>query len=166
MPGGVAARIVGYTAGNSILINDTTVDTAAFTPSGPDAGTLTIGNNGSAAYALDLTSDYAGASFITAPSFSGGAVLMSVECFASGTRLATTGGDVAVEDLSISDFVRARTLGIRRSRGSDGGGSIAAGIPSDRGSGRSACEPARSATPCRIATCCCRRTTPYWSRAC
>lgn len=109
---GINARILGYTAGDVIEVREETIDTAVFNPSGPDAGTLAIGENGAQAFALNLVGDYARASFaVEPPSFGEQNVLMSIACFAAGTKLLTRRGEIPVEQLRVGELISAEDAG-------------------------------------------------------
>jgi hypothetical protein len=109
---GINGQILGYTAGDVIQVRNGTVDTAVFTPSGPNAGTLAIGDNGTQAFALNLVGNYASAQFaVQPPNFGEQGVLMSVTCFAAGTTLLTRRGAIPVERLRVGDTITAEEAG-------------------------------------------------------
>ena len=97
-PSSFAASIMGFAAGDTIDLAGITADSAVWS-----AGTLTVSNAGSAVAALPLNGNYAGVGFTVSSDQQGGSEIVS--CFATGTRIRTVRGEVAVEDLAEGDVV-------------------------------------------------------------
>jgi autotransporter passenger strand-loop-strand repeat protein len=102
LPGTV---ISGFAAGDSIDLTDIAPGNAPVATYDSAHRVLTI-DAGGIVTALDLAGDYTSTGFsLTGDGASGS--LVTVACFAAGTRIATTGGEVPVERLSVGDSVRS-----------------------------------------------------------
>ena len=121
-PESFAGTILGFNRNNTIAL-PAAITAASFTPSG-GGGVLALFAGGSPAGSLVLAGvDFLAASF-RIDAGSGGAVLSTdaAPCFAAGTRVATLGGEMAVEALRPGDAVltvegrvmRVRWVGHRR----------------------------------------------------
>ncbi len=108
----ITADIVGYTAGDTIIIGGATIDSADYFATEPGTGELVLSDNGAVVTVLGLSGDYTGDSFIAAPLFGNTEVLMSAPCFAAGTKLLTADGEVAVEQLAIGALVPVMGVGV------------------------------------------------------
>ncbi|MGE0415587.1 MAG: Hint domain-containing protein [Acetobacteraceae bacterium] len=99
--------ILDWKIGDTIDITDLDPTGASF---GYDTGTgvLTVGDGGAQTVAIRLSANLSGA-FTLAADGTGGTEVAMVACFATGTRLATPAGAVAVENLCVGD--RLRTIG-------------------------------------------------------
>ncbi len=105
---GFNATISGFTAGDTIDLQG-----LAFASGGSaslSSGSLVV-SEGGASKALQLASAVTnGGTFALAADGVGG-TLVSLACFAQGTRIATPGGPVAVEDLRVGDRVVTQSGG-------------------------------------------------------
>jgi hypothetical protein len=99
-PGSFAASITGFTIGDTIDLAGVTADGASWL-----GGLLTISNLGTNVATLNLSGDYSAATFNVASDTSG-SVVTAVACFAAGTRIRTTRGEIAVERLRAGMCVR------------------------------------------------------------
>ena len=112
------------------------------------------GAAGTASFQLIDTTGQAVASSIDPFFFTAG----EVPCFLRGTRIRTSHGEVAVEDLKIGDHVLT-LAGLRRSSGLVTASLIVRAIRSRTTSGRSALPPAPSDIGAHSTICFCRRIT-------
>jgi hypothetical protein len=89
-----AGVITGFTIGDTIDLAGIAADTAVWS-----AGQLVISNAGSPVATLSLTGNYASAIFNMADDSNGGSALTTAACYAAGTLIRTTCGEIAVEQL-------------------------------------------------------------------
>ena len=102
-PLAVHATIDGFGAGRTIDLLNTGV--TGFQYGGT---TLDVLDNGATVAVLDLPGPFVTDSFTHAPDGATGTFITTgvAPCFAAGTRIATTRGEVVVEDLRVGDLVR------------------------------------------------------------
>jgi hypothetical protein len=97
---GFGATMTGFVIGDAIDLAGIAADGASWL-----GGELTISNGGTAVGTLKLAGDYASTIFNVAGDASG-SVVTAVACFAAGTRIRTTRGEIAVERLRPGTRVR------------------------------------------------------------
>jgi Hint domain len=100
-PADFAATMTGFTIGDTIDLAGVAADGASWL-----AGQLTISNAGSTVATLSLPGDYSAAIFDVSSDNNGGSAVTAVSCYAEGTRIRTTSGEVAVEHLRAGTFVQ------------------------------------------------------------
>jgi hypothetical protein len=93
------ATIDGFTTGNTLHFNGQTITAAQYAP-----GYLTLFDGATALETLAVSNDLSDTAFTFTPNLGLG-TSVSIACFASGTRITTSRGDVAVKDLCIGDAV-------------------------------------------------------------
>ncbi len=102
--GAFAGTITGFAAGAAIILANTILTDASF-----DAGTLSLGNDGSIATTLRLDGSYDSTAFLATSDGLGGTRITlagtAAACFAAGTRIRTASGETAVEALRPGDLV-------------------------------------------------------------
>ncbi|HSU05546.1 MAG TPA: Hint domain-containing protein, partial [Acetobacteraceae bacterium] len=97
--------ISGFGIGNTIDLQGSLYSTAIFTPGTmANPGTLTLSGGSAAPLSLAVSGDYSSDSFRATPG-TNNTIVTLVPCFAAGTRIATSRGEVAVEQLTIGDEV-------------------------------------------------------------
>src|SRR4029077_3888720 len=89
------------------LLNTSTNEVTGFGPyvGNTLGGTLTVLDNTTTIATLRLIGDYTNAQFGFAPDSATTGTNVFVGCFAAGTRISTPSGEVAVEDLRVSQTV-------------------------------------------------------------
>ena len=97
----MAARITGFFAGDTIDVAGVAADAFNYDGGG---GTLSLLSAGTTVATLGLQSVFPVAGLGVAPDGSGG-TFVTIACFAAGSRIRTTRGDVPVEALRIGDRV-------------------------------------------------------------
>ena len=97
---GFAGTITGFTLGDSINITDLVATSGTYA-----AGQLNLYDNGTAVGHIAITGSFASDVFPITPLPGGGSVITA--CFAAGTRIETTRGEVAVDRLRVGDEVLA-----------------------------------------------------------
>lgn len=122
VPAGEQGTITGFAAGNTIDIRGTAFTDAVFTQGISGApGTLMLSGTGVTPLSLAMLGIYSANAFTATPVTLAGAgalgasglvdTIVTVACFAAGTRIATDFGDARVEDLRVGQYVRCRFLG-------------------------------------------------------
>jgi hypothetical protein len=107
-----ASSILGWMPGDSIDLTDLAVSGATYSYSAA-SGVLSVNNVFSGIHAdITLTAGLTYGFQLSADA-TGTGTLVTVACFASGTRLRTMAGDVAVEQLAVGDVLLTHA-GIRR----------------------------------------------------
>ena len=115
---GIIASSISPQATIDGMINNSNIDITglpysfnlnAFWSGTPADGTLTIKDGATAVASLHLLNVQPGTTFTLAPDGNAvpGTNITAVACFAAGTRIATRGGEAAVEDLRAGDQVRS-----------------------------------------------------------
>jgi hypothetical protein len=105
VPDAVDGTISGFGIGNTIDVQGSLYSTAIFTQgTGGNPGTLMLSGGTAAPLALTVSGDYSSDSF-RATLGTSDTIVTLVPCFVAGTRIATSRGDVAVEQLRIGDKV-------------------------------------------------------------
>lgn len=99
----VASTIVGFSAGDCILLEGVAAIAAAYNVS---TGELMLTSGTTVLESLRLAGDYSGANFVISSVAAGSEVTLQTLCFLGGTRIAVALGDVAVENLGRGDLVR------------------------------------------------------------
>jgi hypothetical protein len=99
--------ITGAANGDTILLDNFVVNTDSFA-----TGTGLVLNNGAAT--LDIAGPFSTSNFTI--SVNGGNSEIFVICYLRGTRIATPGGEVAIEDLRIGDAVMTKFGGVQKIR--------------------------------------------------
>ena len=92
------ATIAGFVTGDTIEVNGVSADDKSYS-----AGVLTLTAAGNDVGSLEISGNFFTSNFTLAPTGSG--VVITVACFAGGTRIATSRGAVAVEALRLGDQV-------------------------------------------------------------
>ena len=106
--------INGFQAGDSIDLGLITADAVQFTPAVAGPGTLTVSNGGTVVATLLMNGAYQSSDFGLGLNGLTHEVLTTTAaapCFASGTRLLTVAGEVAVEALAVGDLLPTRLGG-------------------------------------------------------
>ena len=104
--------ISGFAEGNTILIPGGSFTTALFTQGDlVNPGTLILSGGTDAPLLLPVTGGYASTDFL-ATSDSSGTTVTLVPCFVTGTRIATSEGEVSVERLEAGMRVRTKFAGL------------------------------------------------------
>ncbi len=109
---GFGGVIAGFRPGDSIDLGLPSVDSVTFTPGSPgNPGTLTLFQVNVPLATLLLQGDYQSADFAVALNGQGHEVLTTAAapCFATGSRLLTAAGEVAVEALRVGDRLPTRS---------------------------------------------------------
>jgi Hint domain len=101
---------------NTIVVQGITADTATFATTGAGIGTLTLEDGDTPVASLALRGTYASDSFVVSTEGGDTAVTPNhiqypMPCFAAGTRIATSRGEVAVETLSPGETVNLASGG-------------------------------------------------------
>jgi Hint domain len=106
------ATITGFQPGDSIDLGTTQADAVSF-----DGGVLTITYQSMPKYMLNIVGPYQTPDFNLNPNALSHEVLTTtvVPCFASGTRISTVRGEIAVEDMQAGDLVHVEQRGDVRS---------------------------------------------------
>ncbi len=92
-----AGTLATMSTNSTIALSGLTYDTVVWSP-----GSLTI-TGGSGTLTLATTGDFSLQTFVARPDSVSGTDIVTVACFAAGTRLRTETGSVAVEDLALGD---------------------------------------------------------------
>ncbi|MCB8875991.1 Hint domain-containing protein [Acidisoma silvae] len=110
-PSAFAATIANFVNGDSITLAGLADDSFSFADD-----VMTFSQDGTVTGTLTFTGDYQASDFITGTDSAGDLILNSavLPCFASGTRILTARGAVAVEALREGDSVVTVTDGVRR----------------------------------------------------
>jgi hypothetical protein len=105
----IDATIEGLLPGDDIEINQQLTG-ASWSSS---SHTLTLSNDGTTVTTLNLAGDYSWAIFLAVPTTYGSSTVL-IACFATGTRIATARGDIAVEALTVGELARTESGALRR----------------------------------------------------
>lgn len=111
VPTGDQGTITGFGAGNAIDLKGVLYSQAVFTPgTNGNPGTLTLsGDDSHSPLQLAVAGNYGPDSFMATPDADGSETIVTIACFAAGTRILTNAGEIAVEDLAIGDRVVTRS---------------------------------------------------------
>ncbi len=101
-----AGTLVTMSTDSTIALTGLTFDNAVWTP-----GSLTV-TGASGTLTLATSGDHSHQIFMTQPDAVSGTDIVVLACFAAGTRIQTTNGQVAVEDLRPGDPIQARFGGV------------------------------------------------------
>lgn len=99
-PGNFGADIGGFVAGDTIELVGIAADTAVWS-----SGTLTISNGVNPVAALSMPDDHSSYSFLADQTGGNTVITATATCFGPGTRILTTEGEIAIEDLRVGDRV-------------------------------------------------------------
>jgi hypothetical protein len=124
----VAATLAGLVNGDSLLFDNATITSTAYTYNGGNSGTLALLNGKTTLETLTLQGDYSDQEFsVSHISATNSSKISLVACYRRGTKILTARGDVAVEDLAVGEnvvtasgakrpirWIGHRTLGISR----------------------------------------------------
>ena len=103
--GDLVAPITGFGGSDAIIVGST-IDGVNYTPTGPHAGTLAWSAGGVKVGSAGLVGDYGAGDFtVVAGGTSAAMIELAAPCFATGTRIRTRRGEVAVERLVVGDVV-------------------------------------------------------------
>jgi hypothetical protein len=97
--------IAGFGAGDAMVLQGISADSAHYTPTGAAIGTLTLDSGSLPVASLTLLGTYGDDEFVPVTGSNGTTVTFSPTCYCRGTRILTPQGEVAIEDLGAGDTV-------------------------------------------------------------
>jgi hypothetical protein len=96
---------------DTMILQGISADTAIYVGTGPGIGTLTLEDGTTPVASLTMLGTYASGAFAVTPGSGDSVVTLNLPCFATGTRIATPRGEVAVETLCPGEAVRLASGG-------------------------------------------------------
>jgi len=100
--------ITGFAAGNTIVLDGFAATSNSFV-----SGTGLILSNGMTSKTLQITGNLATSDLAVINNGGSTSITEAVACFCTGTRIATSRGDVAVEALAVGDLVKTASQGMQ-----------------------------------------------------